>query len=127
VQIERVELRCAAREETPALLLVGWIAARAGWALARLDGTGGGGWGGVARRADGREVALALLPPSAALPGIEALTLYVSGGRQPIELLQPVAEPGAGRAFGAALRDYDEPAPGYELALSALLEGLGAR
>ncbi len=127
VRVERVELRCAAREEAPALLLVGWIAARAGWTLARLDDAGGGSWDGTARRADGGEVALALLPPSAALPGIEALMLHVGDGRQPIELLEPVAEPGAGRAFGAALRDYDEPAPGYELALSALLEGMGAR
>jgi glucose-6-phosphate dehydrogenase assembly protein OpcA len=126
-RVVRIELRCAPREETPALLLIGWIVARAGWTLVRLDASGGGTWDGVARRADGGEVALALLPPSAALPGIEALTLRAGADADAIELLEPVAEPGGGRAFGAALRDYDELAPGYELALAALLEGLGGR
>jgi glucose-6-phosphate dehydrogenase assembly protein OpcA len=126
-RVDRLELRCAARDEAAALLLVGWIVARAGWTLTRLDAVGDGRWRGVARRPGGGAVACALLSPSATLPGIEALTLHTDGGGQPIELLEPVAEPGAGRAFGAALREYDEPAPGYELALAALLEGLGAR
>lgn len=126
-RVAQIELRCAAREEAAALLLVGWIVARAGWTLTRLDAAGEGRWQGAARRINGGEIACALLPPSAALPGIEALTLRTDDGSPPIELLEPVAEPGAGRAFGAALREFYEPATGYELALAALLEGVGPR
>lgn len=121
---EHVELRCAVREEAAALLLAGWIVARAGWALADLRVTDGR-WHGTARRGDGGTVALSLLRPCAALPGIEALTLHA--GDDAVELLEPVAEPGSGRAFAAAMRGFDEPAPGYQAALTALLEGLGGR
>lgn len=122
--IERIELRCSTRDTAAGLLLAGWIVARAGWTLTRLN-RAEGAWTGVARRPDGPTVALALCLPSGALPGIEALTLRA--GEQAIELVEPVAEPGAGPAFAAALRSLDEPAPGYPLALAALLEGLGAR
>ena len=122
--IERIELRCAWRDTAAALLLSGWIAARAGWTLSRLEERDGA-WRGTAHRADGGAVELALRPPSGALPGIEALTLHAP--QRTIELLEPVAEPNAGRAFAAALRAFDEPAPGYPLALATLLEGLSAR
>jgi glucose-6-phosphate dehydrogenase assembly protein OpcA len=124
--VEHVEVRCAQPDLASALLLVGWIAARAGWRLVELRGACGD-WHGSARRPDGGSVELALgCPDPAREPaGIHRLTLRA--GAHAIELLEPVAEPDAARAFAAALRTYDEPGRGYEPALMALREGLGAR
>jgi glucose-6-phosphate dehydrogenase assembly protein OpcA len=125
-RVERVELRCAQADLASALLLAGWIAARAGWRLTALAGARGD-WHGRARRPDGAVVELALGCPDPARepPGIHRLALHA--GAPAIELLEPVAEPDEARAFAAALRTYDEPDRGYEPALTALREGLGTR
>jgi glucose-6-phosphate dehydrogenase assembly protein OpcA len=119
---ERVELRCGGPDTAAPLLLAGWIAARAGWTLERLDGERTR-WEGTARRGDGGEVALAV-GGAHAPDGIHALTLAAAGGER-IKLDEPVAEPDARRAFAAALRSFDVPALGYAPALAALCAGLG--
>lgn len=149
---ERVEVRCGGSELAPSLLLAGWIVARAGWAFERLDDEGAR-WQGIARRADGAQVALTVGapaggpdggvaatdapalgalaigppppgPPRAEPDGIHALTLVAAGGER-LRFDEPVAEPGAQRAFAAALRSFDIPASGYAQALAALCDGLG--
>ena len=151
---ERLEVRCGGDDRTASLLLAGWIAARAGWTLERLDDDGAR-WHGSARRADGGGVAVAVgspaaagepragvaptdapalgalaigppppAPPRAEPGGIHALTLVAAGGER-LRLDEPVAEPDARRAFAAALRSFDLPAPGYAPALAALRAGLG--
>ncbi len=122
---DRVELRSCAPQQASALLLAGWIAARAGWAIERLA-LEPGGWTGRAHRPDGGEVALALRPPEVPdLTGIHALALHA--GAERIALRAPVASPNPARAFAAALGMFDTPTPGYEPALAALLDGLGER
>lgn len=123
-RVERFELRCAEPDLASALLLVGWIAARAGWLLTSLTGAGGA-WHGEAQRADGgaAELALGCPEPEREPPGIHRLALHASA--ETVEIVEPVAELDAARAFAAALRTYDEPGRGYEAALTALREGLG--
>lgn len=118
-RVERVELRCAAREQPTALLLTGWLAARAGWRIERLDATHGA-WTGVARRRDGGTVALALAP--SASTGIEAVALHAGAVR--IELLEPASDPRTGDALlGAPVAD-EEATPGYDAVLAVLREAL---
>ena len=120
---ERVELRSCAGTRASALLLAGWIAARAGWDVERLA-PAPSGWDGRARRADGGAVALVLGPPEQPnVTGIHALALHAGG--EAIALGAPVAAPNPARAFAAALGMYDTPTPGYAPALAALLAGLG--
>jgi glucose-6-phosphate dehydrogenase assembly protein OpcA len=125
-RVERLQLHCGRPDLTAALLLAGWIAARAGWRIARLAGTDGV-WEGSARRPDGGTVELSLgcgahgAEPS----GIHALVFH--GGGEAVEIVEPVSEPDAARAFAAALRGFDEPSRGYEPALAALREGLARR
>ncbi len=118
---ERVEVRCGGPDMAAPLLLAGWVAARAGWTLERLDGDADG-WHGTARRADGAEVTLTI-GGAPAPDGIHALTF--AAGDEQLRLDEPVAEPGAQRAFAAALRSFDVGAPGYAPALAALCAGLG--
>jgi len=119
---ERVELRSCASTQASALLLAGWIAARAGWTIERLA-PAPGGWRGAARRADGGTVELALGPPEQPdVTGIHALALHAGG--ETIALTAPVAAPNPARAFAAALGMFDTPTPGYAPALAALLGGL---
>jgi glucose-6-phosphate dehydrogenase assembly protein OpcA len=119
---ERVELRSCAPQQASALLLAGWIAARAGWTIERLAPRSGG-WSGSARRPDGGAVAIELGPPATPdLTGIHALALHA--GRHEIALRAPVAAPNPARAFAAALGMFDAATPGYAPALAALLDGL---
>ncbi len=121
-RVDRVELRSCRPQQASALLLAGWIAARAGWTIERLA-PAEAGWSGAARRSDGGEVALALGPPEQPdLTGIHALALHA--GAQAIELRAPVAAPDPRRAFTAALGMFDAATPGYAPALAALLEGI---
>ncbi|HXE45579.1 MAG TPA: glucose-6-phosphate dehydrogenase assembly protein OpcA [Conexibacter sp.] len=121
---KRVELRSCAPQQASALLLAGWIAARAGWRLERLA-PAPGGWSGVARRADGGAVELVLGPPEQPdLTGIHGLALHA--GAETIALTAPVAAPNPARAFAAALGMFATPTPGYGAALAALLDGLAA-
>lgn len=120
----RLEVRCSGPDAATPLLLAAWLAARAQWQLARLVHADGA-WEGTARREDGGELAISVGRCDAAGPaGIHALVL--SAGDDAIEVVEPVAEPGAARAFAAALRTFDEPAGGYAAALAALAAGLGA-
>lgn len=122
---ERLELRSCAPQQASALLLAGWIAARAGWAVERLSAEADG-WSGSARRADGGAVAIALGPPELPdLTGIHALAL--DAGDETIALRAPVAAPNPARAFAAALGMFDTATPGYAPALAALLDGMEAR
>lgn len=124
-RVERVELRSCAPQQASALLLAGWIAARAGWTVERLTPEPSG-WSGLARRADGGAVALALGPPEQPdLTGIHALALHAGG--ETIALRAPVAAPNPARAFAAALGMFDTPTPGYAPALAALLAGMQTR
>ncbi|HEV7773078.1 MAG TPA: glucose-6-phosphate dehydrogenase assembly protein OpcA [Conexibacter sp.] len=121
-RVERVELRSCAPQQASALLLAGWIAARAGWAIERLTPEPHG-WSGSARHADGGGVEIALGPPEEPnLTGIHALALHA--GSHAIALRAPVAAPNPARAFAAALGMFDTPTPGYGRALTALLDGM---
>lgn len=121
-RVEHVELRSCAPQQASALLLAAWIAARAGWTIERLRPEADG-WSGVARRADGGSVAIALGPPEVPdLTGIHALALHA--GSHVIALRAPVASPNPARAFAAALGMFDTPTPGYAPALAALLDGM---
>jgi len=123
-RVERVELRSCRPQQASALLLAGWIAARAGWAVERLAPVEHG-WSGAARRPDGGAVELALGPPEQPdLTGIHALALHADD--ETIALRAPVAAPNPARAFAAALGMFDTPTPGYAPALGALLDGMGA-
>jgi glucose-6-phosphate dehydrogenase assembly protein OpcA len=135
---ERLELRCGdGAALAGALLLAGWIAARAGWRIATLaPGGDDAAWQGTARRDDGGAVALAIGVRGAAPPGAEAHAiatpdgidaLVLRAGAEALELLEPVAEPDGARTFAAALRTFDEAAAGYAPALGALRDGLAAR
>lgn len=120
-RVERVELRSCGPQQASALLLAGWIAARAGWRVERLS-CEGRGWNGIARRADGEPVELELGPPEQPdLTGIHALALHADG--ETITLRAPVAAPNPARAFAAALGMFDTATPGYAPALAALLDG----
>lgn len=143
-RVDRVELRSCAVQQASALLLAGWIAARAGWTIEQLapvrsqaraeddagateraDGSPQPTWSGIARRADGGEVALALGPPAEPTrTGIHALALRA--GPHEIALRAPVAAPDPARAFAAALGMFDTATPGYAPALAALIEGMEA-
>ena len=121
---EHVELRSCVAQQASALLLAGWIAARAGWRIERLAPEAHG-WSGTARRRDGGQVELALGPPERPdRTGIHALALHAAGAT--IALRAPVAAPDPARAFAAALGMFDTAAPGYAPALSALLDGMPA-
>jgi glucose-6-phosphate dehydrogenase assembly protein OpcA len=122
-RVERVELRSCAPQQASALLLAGWIAARAGWTVERLVPREHG-WSGSARRADDERVEIALGPPRQPdLTGIHALALHADG--ETIALRAPVAAPNPARAFAAALGMFDTATPGYAPALAALLAGIG--
>lgn len=121
-RIERLELRSCAPQQASALLLAGWIAARAGWTIERLTPREHG-WDGTARRDDGGTVEIALGPPERPdLTGIHALGLHADG--ETITLRAPVAAPDPARAFAAALGMFDTATPGYAPALAAVLTGL---
>ncbi|MGN6187983.1 MAG: glucose-6-phosphate dehydrogenase assembly protein OpcA [Conexibacter sp.] len=123
--VERVELRSCRPQQASALLLAGWIAARAGWTVERLAPLERG-WEGTARRANGGVVEIALGPPEQPdLTGIHALALHADGAT--IALRAPVAAPNPARAFAAALGMFDTATPGYAPALAALLDGMEAR
>jgi glucose-6-phosphate dehydrogenase assembly protein OpcA len=124
-RVERLELRSCGPQQASALLLAGWIAARAGWTVERLT-PAATGWSGVARRADRGRVELALGPPEEpTLTGIHALALHA--GDATIALRAPVAAPNPARAFAAALGMFDTATPGYAPALAALLGGIESR
>jgi len=141
-RVDRVELRSCGAQQASALLLAGWIAARAGWTIERLapqvaradDGARGAGngtetacpaWSGSARRLDGGRVELAIGPPAdPRRVGIHALALHA--GAASIALRAPVAAPDPARAFAAALGMFDTATPGYAPALAALLAGMAA-
>ncbi|HEX7291775.1 MAG TPA: glucose-6-phosphate dehydrogenase assembly protein OpcA [Conexibacter sp.] len=124
-RVERVELRSCRPQQASALLLAGWIAARAGWTVERLTAQEHG-WEGAARRPDGGSVALALEPPDPPVrTGIHALALHADGAT--IALRAPVAAPDPARAFAAALGMFDTATPGYAPALATLLDGMEAR
>jgi glucose-6-phosphate dehydrogenase assembly protein OpcA len=121
-RVERLELRSCAPQQASALLLAGWIAARAGWTLERLEPREHG-WDGAARRADGGGVEIALGPPEQpSRSGIHALAFHADGAT--IALRAPVAAPDPARAFAAALGMFDTPTPGYAPALATLLDGM---
>lgn len=121
-RVERVELRSCAPQQASALLLAGWIAARAGWMVERLTASPDG-WSGTARRADGGAVELTLGPPEQrSRVGIHALALHAPG--ETIALRAPVAAPDPARAFAAALGMCDTATPGYAPALAAVLAGM---
>lgn len=123
--VERVELRSCGPQQASALLLAGWIAARAGWHVERLTPREHG-WEGTARRADGGAVEIALRPPEQPdRTGIHALALHAEG--ETITLRAPVAAPDPARAFAAALGMFDTATPGYAPALAALLAGMEGR
>jgi glucose-6-phosphate dehydrogenase assembly protein OpcA len=120
--VERIELRSCGPQQASALLLAGWIAARAGWTVERLTPEERG-WSGSARRPDGGGVAIALDPPAEPdLTGIHALALHADG--ETIALRAPVAAPNPARAFAAALGMFDTATPGYAPSLAALLDGM---
>ena len=80
-RVDRVELRSCAPQQASALLLAGWIAARAGWSIERLAPEPAG-WAGVARRDDDGEVAIGIGPPERPdLTGIHALALHAGARR----------------------------------------------
>jgi glucose-6-phosphate dehydrogenase assembly protein OpcA len=121
---DRLELRSCGPEQASALLLAGWIAARAGWTVERLAPREPG-WDGTARRGDGGMVEIALGPPEQpSRTGIHALALRADGAT--ITLRAPVAAPDPARAFAAALGMFDTATPGYAPALAALLAGIAA-
>jgi len=122
---ERMELRSCGPQQASALLLAGWIAARAGWRIERLAPLEHG-WRGTARRADGGAVEIALDPPERPdRTGIHALALHADG--ETIALRAPVAAPDPARAFAAALGMFDTATPGYAPALATLLTGMEER
>lgn len=124
-RVERVELRSCTPQQASALLLAGWIAARAGWRIEQLTPQESG-WHGTARRADGRELEIRLGPPEQpARTGIHALALHANG--ETIALRAPVAAPDPARAFAAALGMFDTATPGYAPALEAVLGGMARR
>jgi glucose-6-phosphate dehydrogenase assembly protein OpcA len=124
-RVARIELRSCGPQQASALLLAGWIGARAGWTVERLTANEHG-WSGSARRADGDAVEIALGPPEQpSLTGIHALALHADG--ETIALRAPVAAPNPARAFAAALGMFDTATPGYAPALAALLDGMEAR
>jgi glucose-6-phosphate dehydrogenase assembly protein OpcA len=124
-RVDRLELRSCRPQQASALLLAGWIAARAGWSVERLA-AGEDGWSGAARRGDGDAVEIALRPPEQPTrTGIHALALHADGAT--IALRAPVAAPDPARAFAAALGMFDTATPGYAPALAALLDGMEAR
>ncbi|HZV73982.1 MAG TPA: glucose-6-phosphate dehydrogenase assembly protein OpcA [Conexibacter sp.] len=122
--VDRVELRSCETQQASALLLAGWIAARADWTIERLT-LEPDGWSGTARRADGAAVAIVLGPPAEPTrTGIHALALHA--GPHAIALRAPVAAPNPARAFAAALGMFDTSTPGYVPALATLLNGMEA-
>lgn len=123
--VERVDVRCAQPDLASALLLAGWIAARAGWRLTALAGAHGD-WRGSALRPDGGAVALALGCPDPAREPAGIHRLAFHAGARGVEIVEPVAELDGAQAFAVALRTFDEPDRGYEPALTALCEGLAA-
>lgn len=123
-RVERLELRSCGPQQASALLLAGWIAARVGWTVERLEPREDG-WDGAAQRADGGLVEIALDPPEQpSRIGIHALALHADG--ETITLRAPVAAPDPARAFAAALGMFDTATPGYAPALAALLTGMVA-
>lgn len=121
---ERLEVRCGAAGAATPLLLAAWIVARAGWTLEGLAAREEG-WQGAARRADGGQVVVALEAAPGSPPDIHALRLQGPDGV--LEIVEPVGEPDAARAFSAALRRFDEGMPGYEPALATLAGALDPR
>jgi glucose-6-phosphate dehydrogenase assembly protein OpcA len=124
---DRLVVRCGGADLATPLLLAGWIAARADWQIAELGPAAGArAWRASARQPDGGEVTLTVGAPDSHEPaGIHALTFHA--GEETLELVEPVAELDAARAFAAALRTFDEPASGYVAALAALQKGIASR
>ena len=107
--LERVVARHDPSSPAPGLLLLGWLAARLGWEPTPLASTDGRR-SGVARTADGRELALDLVPdPAQPAQGLGGVTLETRSGvrvsldRGPGGLRAVRTSPGAGRASWVVL------------------------
>jgi glucose-6-phosphate dehydrogenase assembly protein OpcA len=107
-----------------ALLLVGWIAARAGWRPAAVDRENGDG-SGTASRADGAAVNLSLArdPRARGCGGIESITLRA--GDDQVRVERGAATSRWRDLFAEALQPLPSYGRGYVEALSAaaVLEG----
>lgn len=118
--VERLDVRHAGTQAAPALLLAGWIVARAGWELAMLSNEDGKRWAGGARARDGSaiDLTLAVDPGAAGCGGVEGLTFGAGGDA--LELDRGPASDRWRDVFAEALRPLDSYARGYGAALDAL-------
>jgi glucose-6-phosphate dehydrogenase assembly protein OpcA len=124
-RVDRFEVRYEGDAIAPALLLAGWISARAGWRPERIDLDGGRARGSIARP-DGGSVALSLEPDPDArgCGGVETLTLRA--GSEVVELRRGAATNRLRDLFAEALPPLASFARGYADAVrfaAAMLDG----
>jgi glucose-6-phosphate dehydrogenase assembly protein OpcA len=117
-QITELEIVYGGEALSPALLLAGWITARAGWrpaALARDNGSGSG----TATRADGAAVNLSLArdPGARGCGGIESIALRAREGE--VRVGRRAATSRWRDLFAEALQPLSSYGRGYREALSA--------
>lgn len=110
----------------PALLLAGWIAARAGWEIEALWEEHHGRWQGSVRDRRGAAVRLALDPDSdaRACGGVEKVIFHA--GDEVLELDRGAASDRFRDVFVEALRPLDSYARGYMAAIQAVAGALRA-
>lgn len=125
--VERLEIRFRGADAAGPLLLAGWIAVRAGWALTRVKGSGET-WHGGAVRADGGRVELVLGREGlvAGSDGLAELVLHRHG--ETLRIGRPAGIDDRGAALSAALGSAaaGDGAPLYAAALAAIAQGLAA-
>lgn len=123
-RVTELEVRYEGNALTPAVLLAGWVTARAGWRPQRIDFEGDGGRG-TAVRPDGGEVALSLErdPQARGCGGVE--TLVLRSGSEVVELSRGAATSRLRDLFAEALQPLASFARGYADALRSAAAILG--
>lgn len=123
-RVDRLDVRYAGTRAASALLLAGWIVARAGWEIVALSDEGDARWAGSARGRNGSVAGLALEPDPAALGcgGVEGLTFRA--GEEPLGLDRGPTSDLSRDVFAEALGPLDSYARGYGAALDALAGAL---